>query len=72
MRRTNSGILWEKRSADGDAWPAIEVVNGTPEPDGSSQAHFLQVPPNMLIARSAVAWTYRLTAQQYRGLLMRT
>ena len=67
-----TGVLWEKRWADGDAWAAIEVVNGTPEPDGVRKHYFLQVPPNMLTARSAVAWTYGLTARQYRGLLMRT
>ncbi len=67
-----TGFLWEKRWADGDAWAAIEVVNGTPEPDGVHKHYFLQVPPNMLTARSAVAWTYGLTARQYRGLLMRT
>jgi hypothetical protein len=67
-----TGILWEKRWADGDAWAAIEVVNGTPEPDGTHKRYFLQVPPNMLTARSAVAWTYGLTARQYRGLLQRT
>ena len=68
----DTGILWEKRWHDGDAWAAIEVVNGTPEPDGTHKRYFLQVPPNMLTARSAVAWTYGLTARQYRGLLMRT
>ncbi len=68
----DTGILWEKRWPDGDAWAAVEVVNGTPEPDGSHKRYYLQVPPNMLTARSGVAWTYGLTARQYRGLLMRT
>lgn len=67
-----TGILWERRWPDGDAWAAIEVVNGTPEADGARKRYFLQVPPNMLTARSAVAWTYGLTARQYRGLLVRT
>jgi hypothetical protein len=57
---------------DGDAWAAIEVVNGTPEPDGTRKRYFPQVPPNMLTARSAIAWTCGFTARQYRGLLMRT
>jgi hypothetical protein len=67
-----TGVLWERRWPDGDAWAAVEVINGTPEPDGSIKHYFLQVPPNMLTARSAVAWTYGLTARQYRGLLLRT
>ena len=68
----DTGVLWERRWPDGDAWAVVEVVNGTPEPDGSHRRYFLQVPPNMLTARSAVAWTYGLTARQYRGLLLRT
>ncbi|MGA7326896.1 MAG: DUF6745 domain-containing protein [Rhodomicrobium sp.] len=67
-----TGILWERRWADGDAWAAVEVINGTPEPDGERRRYFLQVPPNMLTARSAVAWTYGMTARQYRGLILRT
>jgi len=67
-----AGILWERRWPDGDAWAAVEVINGTPELDGSHKRYFLQVPPNMLTARSAVAWTYGMTARQYRGLLLRT
>jgi hypothetical protein len=67
-----TGVLWERRWPDGDAWAAVEVINGTPEPDGSRKRYFLQVPPNMLTARSAVAWTYGMTARQYRGLLLRT
>ncbi len=68
----DTGVLWERRWPDGDAWAAVEVINGTPEPDGTRKRYFLQVPPNMLTARSAVAWTYGLTARQYRGLLLRT
>ncbi len=67
-----TGILWERRWADGDAWAAVEVINGTPELDGSHKRYFLQVPPNMLTARSAVAWTYGMTGRQYRGLVLRT
>ena len=68
----DTGVLWERRWPDGDAWAAVEVINGTPEPDGTRKRYFLQVPPNMLTARSAVAWTYGMTARQYRGLLRRT
>ena len=68
----DTGVLWERRWPDGDSWAAVEVINGTPEPDGTRKRYFLQVPPNMLTARSAVAWTYGMTARQYRGLLLRT
>ena len=36
----------------------VEVVNATPEPDGSYRHYFLQVPPGVRTAREAVAWTF--------------
>jgi hypothetical protein len=67
-----AGILWRKIWRDGDAWAAVEVENGTPEPDGKYKHYFLQVPPHMPSALAAVAWTYGLTARDYRGLIKRT
>ena len=48
---------------------AVEVVNGTAEPDGTRKHYFLQVPPTVRSAREAVAWTYGLTEQRYRPKL---
>ena len=48
-----------------------QVVNGTPEPDGTYKHYFLQVPPTMRTPREAVAWTYGLSERHYR-LAMRT
>ncbi len=67
-----AGVLWRRTWPDGDAWAAVEVENGTPEPDGQAKRYFLQVPPQMPTARAAVAWTYGLTAMQYQGLVQRT
>jgi hypothetical protein len=64
-------VLWRKQWFR-DAWAAVEVVNGTPEPDGTRRHYFLQVPPDLHSAREAVAWTYGMTAQQYAGLRVRT
>jgi len=36
----------------------VEVVNATPEPDGSYRRYFLHVPPETRTAREAVAWTF--------------
>jgi hypothetical protein len=66
-----TGVLWRKQWFR-DAWAAVEVVNGTPEPDGTRRHYFLQVPPDLHSAREAVAWTYGMTAQQYAGLRVRT
>jgi hypothetical protein len=43
----------------------VEVINGTPEPDGTFKHYYLRVPPNMQTAREAVAWTYGLSADDY-------
>lgn len=44
----------------------VKVLNSTPEPDGSRKAYFLRVPPEMQTAHEAVAWTFGLTAPEYR------
>jgi hypothetical protein len=43
----------------------IEVVNRTPEPDGSWKHYHLRVPPNMRTAHEAVAWTFEKTPAEY-------
>lgn len=70
------GVLWRKRwgyptSLTG-AWAAVEVRNGTAEPDGTHKTYFLRVPSQMRTAREAVAWTYGLTAEEYARLGKRT
>jgi hypothetical protein len=68
-----SGVLWRKQWRDwSDAWAAVEVINGTPEPDGSRTHYFLQVPPEMRTPTEAVAWTYGMTANRYAALTLRT
>jgi hypothetical protein len=71
-----TGVLWRKhwsfRGVSIGSWAAIEVVNGTPETDGSHKHYFLRVPSSMRSAREAVAWTYGLTADEYAGLALRT
>jgi hypothetical protein len=60
-----TGVLWRQRWR-WEAWAAVEVINGTPEPDGTYKRYYLQVPANMRSAREAVAWTYGLSEQRYR------
>lgn len=68
----DTGLLWSKIWTSWDAWAAVEVTNGTPEPNGSPKHYFLQVPPTVRTARQAVAWTYGLTELEYRALKRRT
>lgn len=71
IARDDTGILWHRRWRS-DAWSAVEVVNGSPEPDGSYKHYFLQVPADMRTARQAVAWTYHMSEAQYARLTLRT
>ena len=67
-----AGILWRKVWQHFDAWAAVEVINATPEPDGTRKHFFLQVPAHMRTAREAVAWTYGLSEHTYSRLVIRT
>ncbi|MBR0849574.1 hypothetical protein JQ543_17610 [Bradyrhizobium diazoefficiens] len=67
-----TGILWRRNWLAADAWAAVEVVNATPEPDGTRRHFFLQVPANLRTAREAVAWTYGMRAEAYAQLVLRT
>jgi hypothetical protein len=67
-----TGILWRRNWLASDSWAAVEVVNATPEPDGTRRHFFLQVPANLRTAREAVAWTYGMRADAYASLVLRT
>jgi hypothetical protein len=45
---------------------AVEVINATPEPDGTRRRYVLRVPEYMTTAREAVAWTFGLDAHEYQ------
>jgi hypothetical protein len=67
-----TGVLWRRTWFATDAWAAVEVINATPEADGTRRHFFLQVPAHMRTAREAVAWTYGLPTKAYANLVMRT
>jgi hypothetical protein len=69
------GRLWRRRiDAEPTRWGPrreepvvmVEVLNSTPEPDGTRRTYFLRVPPTMRSAREAVAWTFGLAGSEYR------
>jgi hypothetical protein len=70
--RDDCGTLWHKQWPDGDEWATVEVVNGTPEPDGHFKHYYLQVPPYCSSPREAVAWTYGMSEAQYMRLAVRS
>jgi hypothetical protein len=65
------GKLWQSRWGF-DTWNAVEVINGTPEPDGTNRRYYLQVPSEVRTPIEAVAWTYGLNAERYATLKLRT
>ena len=51
---------------DDEPLRVVEVVNSTPEPDGTYRRYLLRVPPTTRTAREAVAWTFGFDdPQQY-------
>lgn len=63
------GILWERPLPleDGKI-VVVEVVNATPEPDGTYKHYFLRVHPAITTAREAVAWTFGMHEDDYDPL----
>lgn len=65
IHRDETGVLW-RIELDGDEDVVmVEVVNSTPEPDGTSRTYWLRVPPTTDTARAGVAWTFGLSAEDY-------
>lgn len=59
------GTLYRKSVKGDEAIVMVEVVNSTPETDGSFKKYFIRVPPDMRTTREAVAWTFGLDANEY-------
>ena len=47
----------------------VEVINATPEPNGSLRHHLLRVPPETETAHEAVAWSFGRRTKEYRPVL---
>ncbi len=68
VHRDRVGVLY-RVDVFADTVALVEVENSTPEPDGIRQRHRLRVPPAIITAREAVAWTFGLSAADYRPTL---
>ena len=66
MHRDEFGILWGKAQFNTEALLMVQVVNSTPEPDATRKNYWLRVPPDMTTAKEAVAWTFRMDADEYQ------
>jgi hypothetical protein len=65
----DTGVLWHVAMDRDEDLAMVEVVNSTPEPDGTHRVYWLRVPPWVRTARQGVAWTFDLTEEQYRPLV---
>ncbi|MFD6802920.1 DUF6745 domain-containing protein [Streptomyces cyaneofuscatus] len=65
VHRDETGILW-RIALDGDEDVVmVEVVNSTPEPDGTHRTYWLRVPPATRTAKDGVAWTFGMDGAAY-------
>ncbi|WP_392674230.1 DUF6745 domain-containing protein [Streptomyces sp. LN785] len=68
VHRDETGVLW-RIALDGDEDVVmVEVVNSTPEPDGTHRTYWLWVPPTTRTAKDGVAWTFGLQGAAYAPL----
>lgn len=65
---SQSGTLYRKEVPNDEPMLMVHVVNKTAEPDGSYKDYFLRVPPHVLTAQEAVAWTFDLEGDSYKPL----
>ena len=64
-----TGTLWYLDLPGDEPLVMVEVVNSTPEPDGTSRVYWLRVPPRTTSAREGAAWTFNLTENEYHPLI---
>ncbi|MEU5613466.1 DUF6745 domain-containing protein [Streptomyces sparsogenes] len=65
VHRDETGVLWRIAMPGDEPVTMVEVVNSTPEPDGTHRTYWLRVPPRTRTAREGVAWTFGLEADGY-------
>ena len=57
--------LWRAPRDRDEAIVLVEVVNSTPEADGSRHHYWLRVPPDRTSCQGAVAWTFGINSAEY-------
>ncbi|MGW5865146.1 DUF6745 domain-containing protein [Streptomyces sp. NPDC055239] len=65
VHRDETGVLWRIQLTGDEDVVMVEVVNSTPEPDGTSRTYWLRVPPTTRTAKEGVAWTFGLHPDAY-------
>ncbi|WP_131738980.1 DUF6745 domain-containing protein [Actinomadura roseirufa] len=65
LHRDETGVLWSIDLPGDEPVVMVEVVNSTPEPDGTYRTYYLRVPPTTRTARAGVAWTFGVDEADY-------
>ncbi|MFD8963689.1 DUF6745 domain-containing protein [Streptomyces sp. NPDC059568] len=68
VHRDESGVLWRISLENDEDIAMVEVVNSTPEPDGTHRTYWLRVPPTTRTAKQGVAWTFGLEPEEYEPM----
>ncbi|MET9918257.1 DUF6745 domain-containing protein [Streptomyces sp. NPDC059605] len=68
VHRDETGVLWRIALAGDEDVVMVEVVNSTPEPDGTHRVYWLRVPPGTRTAKAGVAWTFGVGSEEYAPL----
>ena len=68
--KSEFGTLW-RMEVPGEQEPrhVAEVLNCSPEPDGTWKTYWLPVPPTCMTTRDAIAWTGFRTADDYAPMI---
>jgi hypothetical protein len=66
VSRDAVGVLYQMPLEGDESLTMVDVVNSTPEPDGSFKHYLLRVPPYIRTARGGIAWSFDLPVKQYR------
>jgi hypothetical protein len=69
VHQDGTGTLWYAPLRGSARLAMVEVVNTTPEPDGTHRTYWLRVPPWTERAREAVAWTFQVPPSDYRPVV---
>ncbi|MFI0448600.1 DUF6745 domain-containing protein [Actinomadura sp. 6N118] len=65
VHKDETGVLWRIDLPNDEPIAMVEVVNSTPEPDGTYRTYYLRVPPATRTAREGVAWTFGVDEADY-------
>jgi hypothetical protein len=65
IHRDSFGVLYRKALEGDEPIVMVKVRNSTPEPDGTFKDYFLRVPPNIVTAHEAVAWSFGMERKHY-------